>query len=152
MRIRGIVEGVALALVVLLLAACGGPALKRLTAQTFPPKPASEPLEVYGGKVTSGCLEIAYLNSISLPEKDAAAKARQLEDLKQRARRLGADAVQDVMLLERRVKGFIVDEMTPFRSWKQDTYSLYFLRGTAIKYLDDASGEGAREARRPQTD
>ena len=100
---RWMVEGATLALAVLLLSACGGPAMKLLTAETFPAKLAGEPLELYGDKVTSACVEIAYLDSISLPAKDAASKDRQLRDLRERARGLGADAVQDVTLLERRV-------------------------------------------------
>ncbi len=68
MRVHGLAAILALPLTALLLSGCGGPALKRLTNETYPPKAPDAPLELFSGKATSGCLELAYLNSISLPD------------------------------------------------------------------------------------
>lgn len=124
------------ALLALLLAGCGQPSMKRLSFEKFPRTPKDEPIDLYIGRVSEPHQSIAIINSISLSENDTQAKQKQLEDLRKRARRLGADAVHDIRILPREVRGFVVDENVPFRSFKQGRYNLYMLRGTAIKYPD----------------
>ena len=127
------------------LSACARPTVKRLTDERYPRKTASEEIELYIGGYDGAHEVIAELNSISLPEKDDLAKSRQIDYLKKRARELGADAIEDIRLLPREVRGYVLDENVPFRSWKQGVYYVYFLRGTAIRYVDDKDNPYAFE-------
>ena len=123
-----------------LLAACAGPRAKRLDARRYPPRPSIYPIEIFVGQVIEPHREIAILESGAYSADVDSARLGQIEELKKKARRLGADAVQDVRVLPKKVKGYTIDERTPFPSWKQGDYSLYFMRGTAIIYESSLPG------------
>ena len=137
-------SGPAVALAITLLAslACHTPSLKRLTTIHFPPKPKSAPIDLYVGTVSQHHIEVAIIQSRSYASKDENTKARQLEELKRLARKLGADAVQEIRLLTKRAQGYAIDDRVPFPAWKQGKYNLYFLRGTAIRYTENSPAAG----------
>lgn len=137
-------SGAAVALAITLLAclACHTPSLKRLTTTHFPPKPKSAPIDLYVGTVSRHHIEVAIIQSRSYSSKDEKTKAGQLEELKRLARKLGADAVQEIRLLTKRAQGYVIDDRVPFPAWKQGKYNLYFLRGTAIRYTENSPAAG----------
>jgi len=119
--------------------------MKRLDPTAYKRRPSIYPVEIYVGQVELPHREIAVIDSSGYPDDDDATRVRQLEELRQRARGLGADAVQDVRLMTKRVRGYTIDERTPFPALKQGRYPLYFMRGTAIVYetsLPGAVAEG----------
>jgi hypothetical protein len=132
------VTGVALAIALLGSVACHTSSIKRLTTTHFPPKSNSAPIELYVGTVSRPHTALAIIQSKSDAKKDEKTKAGQLEELKRLARKLGADAVQEIRLLTKKAQGYVVDERVPFAAWKQGKYNLYFLRGTAIRYTEDS--------------
>ena len=116
---------------------CARPTMERLTGEEFDRKAKDASVDLYIGTYDGYYEPVAILNSISLPEKDNLAKDQQLEYLKKEARKLGADAIHEIRLLPREVRGYVQDENVPFRSWKQGVYYVYFLRGTAIRYVKE---------------
>jgi uncharacterized protein YbjQ (UPF0145 family) len=84
-------------------------------------------------------MRVAIIQSTSYANKDEKTKARQLEEMKRIARKLGADAVQEIHLLTKKAQGYVMDGRPPLPAWKQGKYNLYFLRGTAIRYTDHPS-------------
>lgn len=120
-----------------LLVGCSASQIHPLTDKKFPAKPATEEIDLYMGKVERPHFEIAIIDSRSLPGREDKDKQLQLNDLKRMARKLGADAVHDIRLLHKKARGMVIDERVPFPAWKQGEYKLYFLRGTAIKFIAD---------------
>ncbi len=88
--------------------------------------------------------EVAVIESTAFPYDDDETRLKQIEELKRKARRLGADAVQEMRILTKDIKGFTVDERTPFPSWRQGDYELFFMRGKAIVYESSMPGSVAR--------
>lgn len=118
----------------LALAGCAGPRELAIEAPKNESRPFGYPVDTYVGEVPETHREIAVIESKAYQNDSAEARQRQLEDLRERARELGADAVQGVRLLTKRVRGYSADERTPFLSFRQGEYPLYFLRGEAIVY------------------
>jgi len=114
------------------LTACAGPRMKRLTDNRFPPLPAEEPVDVYVNALEPPLTEIAIIDSRSYAYVDDEVKLKQLEELRAKARRLGANTIQDVRILAKVARGMVLDERTPFTSWKQGVYEMFFMRGTAV--------------------
>lgn len=124
---------------------CAGPQVKMLTDNRYEPRPESFEVDLYQGGVQTPHQEIAKLDSLAVDELTTAAREVLVEDLRKRARKLGADAVTDVVLLTGSIRGWVRDPQTPFRSYKQGWGDRYFLRGTAVRFkpvLMEA-GEGA---------
>lgn len=120
---------------ILVMAGCSATHVYRISQEKFPPKPPGAEIELYIGKVKRPHKEIAVIDSRSLGSKDDEAKKQQLDDLKEIARKLGADAVHNIRLLRKRARGMVPDERVPFPAWKQGEYNLFFLRGEAIKFI-----------------
>ncbi len=116
----------------MLVVGCGGPRLRWLTEQRPAPLPDHIPVEVYVGSIQPAPDRIAIIETSATPHADETSRRAQLEELKQRARRVGANAIEDVRILTKEIQGFTLDERTPFFSWRQGRYPLYFMRGTAI--------------------
>jgi hypothetical protein len=112
---------------------CGGPRMKMISDQHFKRLAADERVDVYVGKIEPPFTEIAIIDSQAFPYVDDAIKLRMIDDLKRRARRLGANTLDDVRILAKDINGFTVDERVPFTAWKQGAYSLYFMRATALR-------------------
>lgn len=138
---RSLVGHFQLAVVVLLVAlvAVGCAARRRymLTTERFAPTPASQEVKLYVNEVRRPHIKIAIVQSFADPEPDAERKRKMLEALTSEARRLGADAVMNVRQLKNQVRGAVVDEAVPFQSYKQGRYDMYFMRGTAIRFVDE---------------
>lgn len=126
-----------LASLAVLMAGCTGPSMKRLSDQRLSRLDPSERVGVYIGKVDVPYEPVALIDSDAFSAVDDEVKSRQLDQLRARARSLGANAVQDVRILPKKVRGFSVDERTPFESWKQGEYDLYFMRGMAIRLNEE---------------
>lgn len=115
-----------------LMAGCAGPRTKTLTQERLPRLDPREKVSIYVGEVDGAYVPVALIDSEAFEVIDDEVKSLQLDQLRQRARRLGANAVQEVRILPKKVKGFSLDERTPFRAWKQGNFELYFMRGMAI--------------------
>jgi hypothetical protein len=120
---------------------CGRPSMRMLAGVRFPPKDKHADIDLYVGTIQREHVAVAVINSISLPDDDEAARRRQMEDLKKRARRLGADAVHNIRSLKQKGRGYVPDKAVPFWAWRQGEYRAYLLRGTAIRYASNPSGE-----------
>lgn len=125
--------GAALAALVLLAAACGGPQMKMLADRRYKALEPGAKVEVYIGEIKPPYQEVAIIESDTSAYEDAAVKKNQLNELKVKARKLGANAVQNVHILAKRVKGYTIDERVPFTAWQQGQYDLYYMRGIAIR-------------------
>lgn len=115
------------------LTACGGPRVKMLTNERPRPLEPNARVDVYLGEIKPPFQEVAIIETDANSYVDNEVKKRQLEQLKARARKLGANAVQNVKILSKRIKGYTIDERVPFTAWQQGQYELYFMRGTAIR-------------------
>ena len=115
-----------------LVAACGGPRMLRIAEEPLAPLPPETPVAIYVGEVEPVVREVAIIESDRAVYEDEATRLKQIEQLRAKARALGANAIQEVEILPVQVRGFTPDERTPFKSWKQGEYSLFFMRGKAI--------------------
>lgn len=113
---------------------------KPLTDQEFPAVPRDS-VRVFVGVPEEPHLRLAFINSDPDLERSVRRKREQIEQLRHRAARLGADAVVDVQLLREERRGFQPDPATPIRSWRQGDSELWFLRGVAIKFLVEDEAE-----------
>jgi hypothetical protein len=121
-----------------MISACGTPRVNRLTDERFPAVPADQEVKLYVNEVQRPHVKIAQVQSFADPNQDADTKRRQLQELRDTARDLGADAVMSVTQLNQQVRGMVRDERTPFPSLRQGTLDRYFLRGVAIRYVEEA--------------
>ena len=115
------------------LVACAlGPRGKRLSDRKFRPLEAEATVDVYIGQVAVPHEEIAIIETDASPYVDDAVRQRQLDQLREKARRLGANAIQSVRILAKHVRGYTPDERVPFTAWEQGQYELYFMRAVAV--------------------
>lgn len=129
----------------LALSACSGPRMKSLTTADYDRRPSIYPIEVFTNEVSQPYREIAIIETSAYADDTDESRILQLEELRKKARTLGADAVQDVRVLTKRVKGFTADERTPFPSVRQGEYPTYFMRGTAIIFESSLPGSVAKK-------
>lgn len=122
---------------VLAVSGCSKVVVHRLTDDRFPSAPADASIRLYENKVLRPHREIAFIDSQALPDESAETREKQLLQITDKARDLGAEAVHDIRFLKEPVEGLIVDQNVPFRAYKQGRYTLYFIRGTAIVYTND---------------
>lgn len=127
-----------------LVSACAGPRMKRLDTAEYPRRPSIYPIEVYSGQVNQSYRDIAIIESTAYADDTDPNRVAQIEELKKKARRLGADAIQQIRVLTKQVKGFTADERTPFPSVKQGSFPLYFMRAEAIIFESSLPGSVAR--------
>ncbi len=116
-------------LIVLVAAACAGPRTKWLTEEHPAPLPPGTHVDVYVGTLSPPFQPIAIIETDAVAEETDATRDAQLEELRNKARRVGANAIQNVEILKKRIKGMTPDEKVPFKAWKQGQYNLYFMRG-----------------------
>ena len=119
---------------------CSGPRMYRLDSTVYPRRPSIYPIDVYQGEILQAHREIAIIESSAFPDDDDETRVRQLEELRKKARKPGGDDIEQVRILTKQVKGYTIDERTPFPSWKQGIYPLYFMRGTVIIYESSLPG------------
>lgn len=123
-----------IAALVVSMACTTGPREHRLTDQSFPPRPSIYPIETFAGRVQRPHVAIAIIESQAYDIDDVITREAQLEQLKERARELGADAVDGLRILAKQVHGYTVDERAPAPAVKQGEYPLFFMRGRALVY------------------
>lgn len=124
----------------LVATACSGPRMLKLDNTSYPRRPSIYPIDIYIGDVGQPHRDIAVIESTAYAHDDEEGRRKQIEELKKEARRLGADAVQDVRILDKKVSGYTVDERVPIPAWKQGDYVLYFMRGKAVIYESSLPG------------
>ncbi|MBN1475776.1 hypothetical protein JXA47_03385 [Candidatus Sumerlaeota bacterium] len=132
----------------LLIAGCGLATRRvdvRLTEGIFPPRPPGAEVELWVGETDRPKIPIAVISSSRTAERSAEAREAQVEELRERARSLGAHAVENLRVETAEVNGFVADPRTPFTAFKQGEFDLHFVRGTAVYYLTDEE-IAAREA------
>jgi hypothetical protein len=105
--------------------------------QVYPRTPKDQDIRLFVNEVRRPHLKIAYVQSFSDVKTDEETKRRQLEALKSEARKVGADAVMTIRQMKGRVRGAVLDEMTPFTAYRQGRYEIHFMRGVAIKFVDE---------------
>lgn len=125
-----------LGLAFLVAVGCGGPQVKSLLEERLDPLARDAKVDVYVGKINPPYIEVAIIESSSNPFVDDGIKMQQIEQLKQKARKLGANTIQDVHILAKHIEGYTMDERVPFTAWQQGKYNLYFMRGMAVKVPD----------------
>lgn len=130
------------------LAGCASPHAHRLTDFKYPPKPKKAEMEAFFGEVSRPYEKVAIIQSSPSDKRDSQTKAKQLDELRHIARRLGADAIQQVRLLSSSGNGLVSDPAPPFPSIKQGRYEAFFLRGEAIKFVDPSVDQAEPRDRR----
>ncbi|MCL5271315.1 MAG: hypothetical protein M1457_12375 [bacterium] len=124
------------ALAMLIVAGCGGARMKHLSDQQYARLAADDKVDVYVGSLDLPSQPVAVIESDAYAYVDDAVRQRQIDQLKSRARALGANTIQDVRILAKHVRGYTADERVPFAAWKQGQYELYFMRGTACRVAE----------------
>jgi len=124
------------------LSGCQWQRVHRLTDYKYPPRDKDAEIEAFYGEVSEPHEKIAIIQSSPKNSRDNETKAKQLDELRKIARKLGADAIQDVRLLSTSGNGLVSDPATPFPSVKQGRYEMFFLRGEAIKYVNSGIDSG----------
>jgi len=132
----GLVLGALLAVTLALSAACGGARMKMLTDKPLKPLPPDARVDVYVGKVQVPYREVALIDSDAYSYVDDGIKKEQIEQLQRKARKLGANVIQDMHILTKKAHGYTVDERVPIISWQQGQFDLYFIRAMAVKMAD----------------
>jgi len=127
-------RALALSIVALLAASCAVENQHYLTDRRFEPVSNSDEVRLFVGAVERPHVEIAYVNSIAVAERTDEARRAQLRSLQDRAAELGANAVMEVRSMKELHKGMVADPAVPVPSWKQGDTTLYFMRGTAIRW------------------
>lgn len=110
----------------------------RLYPRNFPELPPGQDVEMWVGETTRSKIPIAIISSQRTAERSRGAREAQFEELKERARRIGADGIENLRVETATVRGFVADPRVPFTAFKQGDFELYFVRGTAVRYTDAA--------------
>jgi len=111
-----------------------GPRAMMLTDKQYAPRPSGQQIELFEGGISMPHEAIAIVDSVSVDELTTGTRKKMVEDLRARARKLGADAVINVKMLVAPERGWVLDPQTPFRSWKQGWTDSYFLRGHVVRF------------------
>lgn len=122
--------------VVLLLAACTTDRVFWLTEDRYPALPPNSEVRLFSAELNRPHVRIALVQSFADPRRSQEVRRRQIDDLRRRARSVGADAVMEIRLLRNRVRGPVTDEAVPFPAVRQGRYETFFLRGVAIRFTD----------------
>lgn len=107
-----------------------------LFGSSFPALPDSAEVELWDGDALSPGIEIAIISSTRVPEQSRETVEGLVEEMKDRARSLGANAITNIRMETVEIRGMVTDPRVPFTAFKQGEFELYFLRGTAFRYTD----------------
>ncbi len=127
---------VAVSLIGASLIGCSSKRVYPLVEKSLPATPADQDVRLYVNALERPLVELAYIDSTAYPERDPETVQKQLKELTDKARKMGADAVMSVEVLDEKIRGMVIDEAVPFRAYRQGNFELYFIRGTAVKYFD----------------
>jgi hypothetical protein len=126
----------ALLLTMALLCACGRPHVQRIGNAQFVPRTRTAPVEVLENTLNRAYEPVALVDSNQYRADDPTSKTAMTEDLRKRARKVGADAVHKVRILEVSKRGAVHDPLVPIPgAWVQGTYTEHFMRGEAVRYI-----------------
>ena len=135
MTVGGAVRfGLAGLLAAVMVATGCAPRMKMLTEKRYPERSPLQQIELYQGDVDTPHEDIAIIDSVAVDGLTTDTRKQMVEDLRERARRLGGDAVTNVTLLIVPERGWVVDPQTPFHSWRQGWRELNILRGRAVRF------------------
>jgi hypothetical protein len=98
-------------------------------------------IPLYRQDINRQYVQIAHIDSYTCREPGDAEVQDMLNDLKNKARAAGADAVIRVKMLSNKRTGYIDNPRTPFRSVQQGSWEDHFFRGIAIKFTGRPSGD-----------
>lgn len=129
------------ALLPLLWGGCATGRTQKLTEERFPPNPEPASVVAMAGATSRPHVAIARLDSSTDTYKTSAVREQQLDELRRRAASLGANGLVEVRHLEQRHRGMVADPTVPFLAWMPGSQSRYFMRGKAVRFLEDADGE-----------
>ncbi len=124
-------------LATVVLAGCGAPKQHMLTERDYAPVRSAEQVRLFAGNTERETVDIAVVDSFASGDRSSAMRQSQLRDLRKRAAEAGASAVVDVRVLEERHRGMVADPSVPLPAWKQGNSTLYFVRGTAVRFVED---------------
>lgn len=130
-----------LTLLAVVLSGCSNRRYYYLATEDFPPTPADQEVRLYVNPLVRPHIEVAYVHSFMDTETDSETRRRQLQQMSETARSLGADAIMDIRQMTGEVRGMVIDEAVPFRAYRQGSYPLYFLRGTAVRFVEEEDEE-----------
>jgi hypothetical protein len=105
--------------------------------QAYPPNPDPASIRLFTGILNAEHEEIAYIQTPSEDNKRVATRREMIADLQKRAAKVGADVIMDVQLLTEDHHGVTLNRATPIRTPRQGEYKRYFMRGVAIRLLED---------------
>jgi len=120
----------------MLLNGCNTASVHRLARDKYPRKSMDAPVEMFVGTIVRAHKPIAILNSKCYTDQTEENKAMMLSSLRNMAREIGADAVIEIQMLPKRFEGMVMEDKTPFPSWKPGNTYGYFMRGKAVVYED----------------
>lgn len=118
------------------LGACATPRQYTMTDQEFSPRAEPELVRLVIGPEERDHLDLAMLQSAASRDRSTATRREQLAEIRQRAAKLGADAVVDLIVIPQTHTGFVGDPAAPVPFLMQGTETTYIMRGRAIRYLD----------------
>lgn len=125
-----------LLLVAALLGGCARHAVDHVMIGRLDKKPKDATIDVYIGEYPGPFEVVANIDSPGKPNYTAEDKAKQIEFMKKRARKLGADAVHLLRVLPEENRNYVRDELVPFPAIRQEDFYHYILRGQLIVYTD----------------
>ncbi len=126
-----------LTILAVVLSGCSNRRYFYLATEEWPPTPPDQEIRLYVNPLVRPHVEVAHVQSFKDTETDSETRRRQLAQMRETARSLGADAIMDIRQMEGEVRGLVIDEMVPFRAYRQGRYPLYFLRGTAVRFAEE---------------
>ncbi|MDK2971182.1 MAG: hypothetical protein PWP23_937 [Candidatus Sumerlaeota bacterium] len=106
-----------------------------------------EAVRLFLGDVSRPYREIAWIDSFSAVEKDREVKREQLAELRREAARIGADAIIEIQSLKEMRRGMTNDPRTPFPAWEQARTEMNFLRGKAVRFVEEEQALEREEER-----
>lgn len=117
----------------LLAAGCGGPRTKMFSTDKYTPLPPDAKVDVFVGELPGTNKPVAIIESKAYGFVDDTVKKEQIEQLRKQARALGANAIDNVHILPKRIQRYTVDERAPIQAVQQGRTELYFMRATAVR-------------------
>lgn len=130
-----------LALVAVIASGCSGRKVWMLTDERFEPSTPPDQISLYINEIERPHIKLAYVESDSDSREGTEVTRTQLTQLRERAHEIGADAVVNVRQLKTKVRGAVIDERVPFRAYRQGSFELGFIRGVAIRYVEEGEAE-----------
>lgn len=122
---------------VLTLAGCSrGATVHPFSLYEYESKPRSFDMPAHFREIEQLYVPIALIDSAPREVVNDQAREEMLKEIKEAARKMGADAIHKVQFVKGSNAGYIPDPATPFPSLKQGSLDETYLRGEAVKFPD----------------